>query len=284
MITKTLTGVPFFDKHYGGIYRGRAMLVSGKAGSGKSVLGLQFIHQAIKQNERCLILSAKPVNDLLIFAEALKLPLSEAVDAGNLVLLEYRDYIPSRDSEEYITLPPDGFLQFKEIIDAHAIQRIVLDTVLPWVSIRPQMNLAEHIFSFVHSFERIGVTTLMTIPKPASLPSIRLKNALEAVVPVSVTLSTNANSDEKIWIATKYLGEIKLEQGTPYQITPGVGLAAITAASIKEEKPVVQPQAQPVAADLKQSKKIKFSDVVSTQVTGAPVEKQELLSWLKKQA
>jgi len=116
MITKTLTGVPFFDEHYGGIYRGRTMLVSGRAGSGKTVLGLQFIQQGIKQNERCLILSGRPMNDLIIFAESLKLPVSEAVEAGNLILLEYRDYIPGRDSEEYITLPPDGFFQFKEVI------------------------------------------------------------------------------------------------------------------------------------------------------------------------
>ena len=213
MVTKTLTGVPFFDEHYGGIYRGRTMLVSGKAASGKTILGLQFIQQGIKQNERCLILSGQPMNDLLIFAESLKLPLGAAVEDGNLILLEYHDFIPGRDSEEYITLPPDGFLQFKEIIDAHAVQRIVLDTVLPWVSIRPQTNLAEHVFSFVHSFERTGVTTLMLIPKPASLPSLRLKNALEEVVPISVTLSTTPNSDEQIWIATKYLGEMKLDQG-----------------------------------------------------------------------
>jgi len=255
MITKTLTGVPFFDEHYGGIYRGRSMLVSGRAGSGKTVLGLQFIQQGIKQNERCLILSGRPMNDLLIFAEALKLPMSEAVEAGNLILLEYHDYIPGHDSEEYITLPPDGFLQFKEVIDAHAVQRIVLDTVLPWVSIRPQTNLAEHVFSFVHAFERIGVTTLMTIPKPASLPSMRLKNALEEVAPISITLSTIPNSDEQIWIATKYLGEMKLDQGTPYQITPGVGITAATGRQNPEP-------AKTNAANLKQAKKIKFSDVI----------------------
>jgi len=264
MIAKTLTGVPFFDKHYGGIYRGRAMLVSGKVGSGKTILGLQFIQQAIKQNERCLLLSGQPMNDLLIFAESLKLPLGAAVEEGNLILLEYHDFIPGRDSEEYITLPPDGFLQFKEIVEAHAIQRIVLDTVLPWVSIRPQINLTEHVFSFVRAFERIGVTTLMTLPKPASLPSMRLKNALEEVAPVSVTLSTIQNSNDPIWIVTKYLGEMKLDQGTPYQITPGMGITMKAGASIKDEKTLAQPQNQPWpgAADARPNKQIKFSDVI----------------------
>ncbi|MBU0716444.1 MAG: hypothetical protein KJ964_13900 [Verrucomicrobia bacterium] len=284
MVTKTLTGVPFFDEHYGGIYRGRAMLVSGKASSGKTVLGLQFIQQGIKQNERCLILSGRPTNDLMIFAEALKLPLGAAVEAGNLILLEYDDYLPGHNSEEYITLPPDGFLQFEEIVEAHAVQRIVLDTVLPWVSIRPQTNLTEHVFSFVRAFERVGVTTLMTIPKPASLPSMRLKNALEEVVPVSVTLSTTLNSEEHVWIATKYLGEMKLDQGTPYQITPGVGLTEKNSALINDEKAVARSpsQPQPDAADSKHNKKIKFSDAVDTQLNGPMRKERELLSWLEK--
>lgn len=229
MITKTLTGVLFFDERYGGIYRGRSMLVSGPAASGKSVLGLQFVQQGLKQNERCIILSCRHMADLLIFAESLKLPMSEAVEAGNLILLEYHDYIPGRDSEGEVVLPLDSFVQFKEIVEAHAVQRIVLDTILPWVSIHPQTNLAEHVFSFVRAFERLGATTLMTIPKPASLPSMRLKNALEEVAPVSVTLATNPNSDERTWIVTKYIGEMKLGSGTSYQITPGIGIARASA-------------------------------------------------------
>lgn len=283
MITKTLTGVIFFDERYGGIYRGRSMLVSGPAASGKSVLGLQFVLQGLKQNERCIILSCRHMADLIIFAESLKFPMSEAVEAGNLILLEYHDYIPGRDSEGEVVLPLDSFVQFKEIVEAHAVQRIVLDTILPWVSIRPQTNLAEHVFSFVRAFERLGATTLMTIPKPASLPSMRLKNALEEVAPVSVTLSTIPNSDERIWIVTKYLGEMKLDQGTPYQITPGTGITEKNRALIEEEKPVAPAQPQVEAAGLKQNKKIKFSDVVATQAHDSTVEKKELLTWLKKQ-
>lgn len=284
MVTKTLTGVPFFDEHYGGIYRGRAMLVNGPAASGKSVLGLQFVQQGLKQNECCIILSCRHMADLLIFAESLNLPMSEAVEAGNLILLEYHDYIPGRDSEGDVVLPLDGFIQFKEIVEAHAVQRIVMDTILPWVSIHPQTNLSEHVFSFVRAFERLGATTLMTIPKPASLPSLRLKNALEEVVPVSVTLATTPNLNDQTWITTKYLGEMKLDQGTPYRITPGVGIAAKIGAAIEDEKSMARPQSQfqTGAADSKPNKKIKFSDAVTTQVHGSTVEERKLMNWLEK--
>jgi archaellum biogenesis ATPase FlaH len=242
MVSKTLTGVSFFDERYGGIYRGRTMLVTGRASSGKSVLALQFILQGLQQSERCILLSERPMADLIIFAESLKMSLSQAIELEDLILLEYHDYIPGGEGGKDITLPPDGFLQFKEIIETHAVQRIVLDTILPWVSIRPQANLAEHVFSFVRAFERLGVTTLMTIPKPASLPSIRLKNTLEVVIPISVSLAATPNLDDHTWITTKYLGEMKLDSGIPYQITPGIGItsASPTADQVAGPNPVTQ--------------------------------------------
>jgi len=274
MITKTLTGVPFFDKRYGGIYRGRPMLISGRSGSGKSVLGLQFVLQGLRQNERCLILSARPMADVIIFAEAMQLSLSDAIESENLILLEYSDYIPGRDREENVMLPSDGFLQFEQIIETHAVQRVVLDTILPWVSIRPQTHLAEHVFSFVRAFDRLGITTLMTIPKPASLPSLRLKNAVEEVVPVSVTLSTIPNYNEFAWITTKYLGEMKLDQDTPYQITPGLGIDRASASRqsrepiagddlIKDESTPLPPSpVQNNTPTPKPTPKIRFADIL----------------------
>jgi hypothetical protein len=63
-----------------------------------------------------------------------------------------------------------------------------------------------------------------------------------------------------------------------------VGLTAKTGALIKDEKSMARSQSQPQtgAADSKQNKKIKFSDVVATQVHGSTVEKRELMSWLQK--
>jgi len=55
MIGKTPIGVPFFDAEYGGVYPNRVVLVTGRAGTGKTVLGLQFIDQGLRQHERALI-------------------------------------------------------------------------------------------------------------------------------------------------------------------------------------------------------------------------------------
>ena len=55
-------------------------------------------------------------------------------------------------------LPPGSFLELQEIITSNSVSRVIIDTILPWVAIQPEKKLAQHVFSFVQAFERMGVT------------------------------------------------------------------------------------------------------------------------------
>jgi KaiC/GvpD/RAD55 family RecA-like ATPase len=224
VIAKTFSGVSFLDDAFGGIYAGRSFLVSGRSGTGKSTLGFQFVRQGLQQDERCLILSTMAANDLSILAEALGFSFSMALDEGVLVLLEYQSFIPGRGISDWGTLPPEGFNQLKEIIEANSVKRVVLDTVLPWIAMPKNERLAEHIFSFVRSCDRLGVTTMMTIPKPVSSMAFRLKKALEDVTPISIYLSTTEEENKFTWQTVKYLGEKKPVGMIHYGILPGRGI------------------------------------------------------------
>jgi len=260
MITKTLTGIALFDEQYEGIYRGRAMLACGRCGAGKTIFGLQFIRQGLRQGERCLMYSARPPAELVIYAEAMGIPIGEAVTRGYLILLEYREDAPARSRAEDRALPPDGFLQLQQIIDTNAIQRVVLDTTLPWVAIRSQTNLAEHVFSFVRSFDRLDMTTLLTIPKPVSPMACNLRNAIEKIVPVSVMMNFDPESGKRFFKVRKYLGKQELFPETEYAIIPRTGIAKID--------PVQPPRmAQPAAAAPEARVKPSFRSLIPNAVS-----------------
>ncbi len=87
MIAKTPTGVDFFDEEYGGAYAGRSMLATGRSGTGKSVLSLQFLAQGLKLNERCLLLSVRPAEDVILYAATYGINLEEAVAANDFSFL-----------------------------------------------------------------------------------------------------------------------------------------------------------------------------------------------------
>ena len=223
MIDKTRLGIPLFDDRYGGIYRRRSALCIGRHGSGKTLAAIHFVMQSVKEGERGLILSAWRAHDLAIVAQQMGFPLSEAVDKGQITLLEYANIMPTPEFEKNLTLPPGSFMEFQEIVESNSFHRVAIDTVLPWVAIPQKDKLAKHVYSFIQAIERMGVTTLLTLPKPVSPLAFTLKNRIEEQVPIVFTLDVDAD-DKHSLLVNKYLGENNLPPPVPFVIAPGAGI------------------------------------------------------------
>jgi KaiC/GvpD/RAD55 family RecA-like ATPase len=279
MIGKTPIGVPFFDAEFGGVYPNRVVLVTGRAGAGKTVLGLHFIDQGLRQHERALMLSARPAQDLVISAESMGMSFAPAIESGALTLLEYSEFVPGRDQEANINLPPDGFIQLKEIIEQQVVNRVVIDTVLPWITLPDPAHLPEHIFSLVRAFERLGVTALFTLPRPVSANAGRLRKLVEDVVPVSLTLLREPDRPSRQMVVSKYLGmnakpegfnfDIVAQQGLVlYQPAPVPGFTAPAAAAPAQPAPHPAPAESPAAAPAGRGR-ISFASMVLDQSPSA---------------
>ena len=226
MTDKTPIGIDFVDEQYGGAFRGRPLLVSGASKGGKSVAAYHFLRRGFRMQERSLMLSARPSADIVVEADAMGMGFSAAIEEGSLILLEYSDDVPGRHSESAMTLPPDSFLQLADLVREQAIARLVLDTCLPWVAIRGADRLGEHVFSFIRSLDRMNVTTLMTMPRAASLAAARLYKLVEEQVPISVTLGGDDESS-RLLIVNKYLGmDDRVGCEFPFEIRPGAGILA----------------------------------------------------------
>ncbi len=233
MIVKTHSGIQMLDESMGGVYSKRSFLVSGRRGSGRTVTGLHFLQRGLQNEERCLCLSTMAGNDLLIFADALGIPLEIHTEQEDLILLEYASFTPGAQMPGKDMLPPEGFEQLRSIIDAHSVKRVLLDTVIPWVAVTDSKRMAEQVFSFVRSFERLGVTIMMTLPQPVSQKAHKLKNCLEEVVPISILLKRDGdppNTRHSMQVV-KYLGAHQLGAPIPFSIQAGVGICPPVAPS-----------------------------------------------------
>ena len=223
MIDKTRLGIPFFDEQHGGIYRKRPVLCIGRQGSGKTIAALQSLMQSVKEGERGLMLSSWRAHDLAIIAEKMGFPLAEAASKGQVTLLEYADIMQTPEFEKNLTLPPGSFMEFQSIVESNSIGRVIIDTVLPWIAIRQEDKLAKHIYSFIQAIERMGVTCLLTLPKPVSALAFTLKNRLEEQVPIVFTLDKDPQ-DQRSLLINKYLGDQNLPPPVPFVIVPGAGI------------------------------------------------------------
>jgi KaiC/GvpD/RAD55 family RecA-like ATPase len=262
VITKTASGLVFLDQPFGGIFAGRCALICGRSGTGKTIASLQFVQQGVQQEERALVLTTMPADDWTILAEAMGFRLSEPVDRGHLILLEYSSFVPGQ-SLDWNTIPAEGFDQLREIIETNSISRVVLDTVLPWICVGSAEHMAKHIFSFVRSFDRLGVTTLMTLPKPVSAMAFRLKKALESVVPISVLLSPEEDETEYFnWKTVKYLGEKGVGTSERYTIEKTSGLTPFTGTVPVPDQQAPPPPAPPEASNAR----VRFSSKIGASV------------------
>jgi KaiC/GvpD/RAD55 family RecA-like ATPase len=245
MTDKTPIGVDFLDSRYGGAFRGRPMLVCGPAKSGKTTAAFHFLRRGLRLRERCLLLTARPAADIVVQADAMGMDFSQAVESGHLILLEYADDVPGRHSESAITLPPDSFMQLAHVVAEQAVARLALDTCLPWVAVKGGDRLEEHVFSFIRSLDRMGLTTLLTMPKAASLASARLYKLIETQVPISVTLDADKERDSRLLIVNKYLGmDDKVGLEIAFDIKPNVGITEGARAERKEPSSAVDAQGQ----------------------------------------
>ncbi len=222
---KILTGVDFFDARYGGVFENRCWLLSGPSESGKSAVGLQFLLKGLPE-ERSLLLSIHRAVDTVQWTCSQYKGLEKFLETGQLTVLEYADFLPDRDSQLPSFLPPEGFLDLQQIVSSNGIQRVVLDTVLPWAMPQNPEEMAESTFSLIRAFERLKCTTLLIAPRPVSPLALRLVNALEAVVPVSVKLSLSLETGERVWNTSKYIGDEPSAAPTPYVIVPSRGACA----------------------------------------------------------
>lgn len=248
MTDKTPIGIDLLDSRYGGAFRGRSVLICGQAASGKTVAAFHFLRRGLRLRERCLMLTARPAADILVQADAMGLGFSEAVASGDLILLEYADDVPGRHSEAAMTLPPDSFMQLAQMIAEQAVARLALDTCLPWVAVKGAERLEEHIFSLIRSLDRMAVTSLLTMPKAASLASARLYKLVEAQVPISVTLDGAPPQGSRVLIVNKYLGmDDKVGLEIPFEIRPGVGIVEPSAATAAPGAPLTD--IKPVTRD-----------------------------------
>ena len=260
MTDKTPIGIDFVDEQYGGAFRGRPLLVSGASKAGKSVAAFHFLRRGFRMQERSLMLSARPSADIVVQADAMGMGFSAAIEEGSLILLEYSDDVPGRHSESAMTLPPDSFLQLADLVREQAVARLVLDTCLPWVAIRGADRLAEHVFSFIRSLDRMNVTTLMTMPRAASLAAARLYKLVEEQVPISVTFGGD-DDNARLLIVNKYLGmDDRVGSEFPFEIHAGQGIVVSSAKGQPAEATGANGSDAPAAAS--SGDRVRFSSAV----------------------
>lgn len=119
---RCLTGIEKIDELLGpGIPWGSSVLLSGVAGTGKTVLGLEFLYRGAEEGQKGILFSFEETPErLLATAEGMGWKFQEQIDRGMIEIV----FIPQPDIrvEEHI-------LMIRDKIEARQARRVVIDSV-----------------------------------------------------------------------------------------------------------------------------------------------------------
>jgi circadian clock protein KaiC len=199
-IEKLSTGVPGFDTlTYGGIPKGRATLVVGRSGTGKTVLGLQLATHFARGGRNVIVFGVEEtVSDLITTAQALGLDAEGLVPKGQLAIV---DLMPPLEGPTVISGEYDlqGLVhRISQAVKNAKAEVVVLDSVTALFSPRPPQHLLRnHFLLLLHSLRSLNVTTVLLAEGGSQPNELTTLNVEDYLCDLVVILRNNVDGDRR---------------------------------------------------------------------------------------
>lgn len=150
----------------GGVDDGASTLILGPSGTGKTLLGLQFVAAAVEQGQRAAIFVFEEELGLLFSrAAALGIDLRRARDAGRLAVEQV-------DAAE---MPPGQFSHMvRGYVDDHGVRTVLIDSLNGYQAAMPEEQaLLLHIHELLQFLSRRGATSFLTVAQHGLVGDMR---------------------------------------------------------------------------------------------------------------
>lgn len=161
------TDVPELDRLMGGgVDSGSTTLVIGPAGTGKSLLVLQFVAAAIKRGEPAAVFVFDEELGLLFSrSRAIGIDLEAMRDSGNL-------HIVQMDAAE---ISPGEFAHnVRKVVEKQNIRTVVIDSLNGYQNAMPQEHhLILHMHELLQYLNRVGAATFLTVAQHGMVGEMR---------------------------------------------------------------------------------------------------------------
>src|SRR3954469_3342916 len=199
-IPKLTTGIPGFDMlTHGGIPEGRATLVAGRSGTGKTIFALQLAAHLAHHNVPPLLVGVEESGeDLLVTGDGLCLELSARRDECKLFIADLTRPMdgPTVVSGEYDLY---GLIhRLEAAVKQRNVKAVLIDSATALFSPRPpQEQLRNHFFQLVHALRRLEVTGIILAESPQDYGQLTTLGVEDYVCDLVVILRNTIDGDRR---------------------------------------------------------------------------------------
>ncbi len=222
---RVLTGIIGFDEITGGFEKGGSYLLSGAAGTGKTVFSLQFLKKGLLHEEKALLVTEQEPISYLNAAKELDLPLDHYIERSDLVIIKQVTQTTGiiNDKNEFANFITD----LGNLVVPVEATRIVFDSMIPIVSLFGEDYFEEGLRSFLFELKQMNLTLLLTTRMPTSRKTLAIKRLIEDQMRGSVHLDEHTKEDQDVSRKLVVRKFSTLESPYPvftFNITPGIGI------------------------------------------------------------
>jgi len=189
------TGIDRFDDLLGeGIPRGSSVLVAGAAGTGKTVLSLEFVYRGALVGEKGLLFSFEETTErLLANARELGWDLEREIARGmlDLVFIPQPEIVVERD-----------LLMMREKVESFGAKRVAIDSISVFLhKVRDAQIVREKVFQIASIVHNAGAVGFLATDVPYGSAQLSRHGVEETVVDGVVLLtSTEEGSDRQRYV------------------------------------------------------------------------------------
>jgi len=169
------TGIDGLDEMLGGgLPRSQAVAVMGSYGTGKTTLGLQFVHEGLRQGEKCVFISLEEDQASIISnARSFGWDLEPSIESRRLAVLKLEPADAKTTINRVRSELPDfirGFGASRIVIDSVSLLNMLFDT---------DHEKRNNLFNLIQLIKKAGATLVMTAEASDSNPNISRDGLVE---------------------------------------------------------------------------------------------------------
>ncbi len=229
------SGISLVDKSWGGFYRGGTYFLIGQHKSGKTLLGIQYVMECVKQKEVCLFFTTMRPKDLMFHAASIDFDLQQYMDQNLIIVIRVTP--PQADQinkDEYLV---EYFKDIASLVKQYYPNRIIFDELTPFIEFQ-NLNLLKNAFlQTVEIIEESNISSLFLLGEPATVQS---KNIVDILTDESTGTIYLDKEDNELKIKSGTItiipnvGHIEGRFSANYYLMPYKGITTETADEITE--------------------------------------------------
>ena len=220
------SGISIVDNAWGGFYRGGTYLLIGPRKSGRTLLGLQFAKECVKQKEVCLYFTSMRPKDLMIQAASIDFDLQQYMNQNQVIVVRVAPPSDLQEVENTDEFLVEYLRDIVTVVGQYQPNKMVFDELTPFINFVNLTLLQDVFIETTEAIENESVTSLFILGDPATPAANSIADTL-ALNSTGILYLNKAEDTESLTgklSITPNIGHTQGKFSAQYQLEPSKGI------------------------------------------------------------